>query len=168
MQNVKKDKETVRAMFDSIAWKYDFLNHFLSLGIDKRWRKKVTKIVLEDKHSKILDVATGTGDLAIAIAKKARQSEIVAVDMSKEMLKIAETKISERGFSNITVMEQDALDMVFEDGFFDVVTISFGVRNFEDLNKGLSELSRVVKSGGRVIVMEVSTPTGLFSIPYML
>ncbi len=165
---MKKDKEIVRAMFDSIAPKYDFLNHFLSLGIDKGWRNKVAKMVKATNAQKVIDVATGTGDLAISIAKHCGDCKITGVDMSPMMLDIAKQKIQKLSLQDtINVSVEDALQMSFEDNSFDALTISFGVRNFENLDKGLSELRRVLKPNGDIFIMEVSTPNGILAAPYM-
>lgn len=165
---MRKDKEKIRAMFDSIAPRYDFLNHFLSLGIDKRWRRKVAKMVQQSEAEKVLDVATGTGDLAIAIAKSVKNCSVMAVDISPNMLEIAKQKVLKLSLSDrINCSIDDALQLSFEDNSFDALTISFGVRNFEDLDRGLKELLRVVIPGGKLIIMEVSTPKGLMAKPYM-
>lgn len=163
-----KNRDKIRTMFDSIAPKYDLLNHVLSMGIDKGWRKKVVKIVSSVSPKKVLDVATGTGDLAIAIAKSSDGISITAVDLSPNMLECAKDKISKMKLSSdISLKVGDALNLSFEEGAFDVVTISFGVRNFEDLQKGLSELLRVLKSGGVLLVLEFSKPKGVLSKPYI-
>lgn len=149
-------------MFDGIAYRYDFLNHFLSLGIDKLWRKKALKPLAGYKNPHILDVATGTGDFAIA-ALKYNPSAIVGVDLSVEMLKIGQDKMIKRGFSNIIKLQVgDSENLQFNNETFDVVTVAFGVRNFEDLEKGLGEMSRVLKVGGKAIILEFSKPTGKF------
>lgn len=165
---MRKDKEKIRAMFDSIAPRYDFLNHFLSLGIDKRWRRKVVEIVRESSAINVLDVATGTGDLAISIAKSIDDCNVVAVDISPNMLEIAKQKVLNLNLQNrVTCSIDDALELSFEDNSFDALTIAFGVRNFEHLDKGLKELLRVVKPGGKLVILEISTPKGLMAKPYM-
>ncbi len=153
---IDKSKENVRAMFDSIAPKYDFLNHFLSLNIDKIWRKKVRRIVENYEHDKILDIATGTGDLAIELAKTDAE-KIIGVDISPKMIEIANKKIQKRNLSSkIEVKVADALNLPFENKSFDIVTCAFGVRNFEDLEKGLQEINRVLKNNGIAIILEFS------------
>ena len=165
---MKKDKEKIRAMFDSIAHKYDFLNHFLSVGIDKRWRNKVANVISKNGAASIIDVATGTGDLAIVMAKKISYSNIVAVDMSPKMLEVATQKIEKLNLQGrISTSIEDALCLGFKDDSFDALTISFGVRNFENLEKGLSELLRVVKIDGMVVILEISKPQGILSAPFM-
>ncbi|MGE5418534.1 MAG: ubiquinone/menaquinone biosynthesis methyltransferase, partial [Chloroflexota bacterium] len=152
-------KSYVKSMFDSIAWRYDFLNHFLSAGIDKLWRKKAIKIISgHNSHSTILDVATGTGDLAIAAVKIDPES-ITGIDISPKMLEIGKEKISRLGLSGkIRLMQGDSENMPFPDNTFDVAMVAFGVRNFADPLKGLMEMSRVLKTGGMVLVLEFSRP----------
>lgn len=165
---MRKDKEKIRAMFDSIAPRYDFLNHFLSLGIDKRWRKKVVEIVRKSSAVSVIDVATGTGDLAIAIAKSIDKCNVTAVDISPKMLEIAKQKMVNLELDKrVSCSIDDALQLSFADNSFDAMTISFGVRNFEDLDRGLKELLRVVKPGGRLVILEISTPKGIMAKPYM-
>lgn len=163
-----KNRDTIRAMFDSIAPKYDLLNHVLSMGIDKGWRKKVVKAVKKSSPKTILDVATGTGDLAIAMARSLENVSITGVDLSANMLECAKEKLLRMDLSStVRLQVGDALDLNFEDESFDAVTISFGVRNFEELSKGLSELFRVLKSGGTLFVLEFSKPKGLLCKPYI-
>lgn len=150
--------EQVAEMFDNISGKYDFLNHFFSLGIDKLWRKKVLKIVKNIPHSEILDVATGTGDLAIALSKL-EGSNIIGVDISNKMLEVGKEKVLKKKLSDkVELKYGNSLELPFEDKQFDVVTVAFGVRNFEDISKGLSEISRVLKENGKIVVLEFSTP----------
>ena len=151
-------KEQVAKMFDNISGNYDFLNHFLSLNIDKGWHKKILKRVKTLKHDAILDVATGTGDLAILLSKS-NPKKIVGLDLSAGMLAVGEKKVEKAGLSNlITMMQGDSEALPFEDESFDIVTVAFGVRNFENLDKGLSELYRVLKTNGRLFVLEFSQP----------
>lgn len=153
-------KEQVAQMFDSISKRYDFLNHMLSMNIDKGWRKKVVKIATAENPKKILDVATGTGDLAIALTK-AKPESIMGIDISNGMLEVGRKKIVEKGMSEIITLQQaDSEDLPFEDNTFDVVSVAFGVRNFENLEKGMSEIRRVLKPGGKALVLEFSQPTG--------
>lgn len=153
-------KAVVGAMFDSIAWRYDFLNHFLSFGIDRSWRKKAIKIISESVNNpKILDVATGTGDLAIA-AMKLNPEKITGIDISQNMLEIGREKIREKGFSEkIELISGDSENIAFPDNCFDVAMVAFGVRNFSDPQKGLSEMNRVLFPGGMIMVLEFSKPT---------
>lgn len=161
MQQTGK-KAQVKEMFDGIAHRYDFLNHFLSLGIDNLWRKKALKHLKEFSSPRILDVATGTGDLALA-ALKYKPSEIIGIDISPEMLKKGKEKMKTRGVENIIKLEQgDCENLRFSDNSFDAVSVAFGVRNFENLEKGLSEMARVLKVGGKVIILEFSKPRGRF------
>lgn len=149
-------------MFDGIAHKYDFLNHFLSLGIDNIWRKKALKNISAYKNPVILDVATGTGDFAIA-ALKYKPSSIIGVDLSPEMLRKGQDKMKRKGLDHIIKLEVgDSENLRFTDNTFDAVTVAFGVRNFENLEKGLSEMLRVLKPGGKAIILEFSKPRGAF------
>ena len=138
-------KEQVAKMFDNIAGNYDFLNHFLSLGIDIYWRKKLVKKLSIQSPKNILDVATGTGDLAIEMLK-VTPDKITGVDISNGMLEIGRKKIKEKGLEEkISLQEADSENLPFEDNYFDAVCVSFGVRNFENLEKGLSDMCRVLK-----------------------
>jgi demethylmenaquinone methyltransferase/2-methoxy-6-polyprenyl-1,4-benzoquinol methylase len=156
MTAVNKSKENISLMFDSIAGKYDLLNHILSFGIDKIWRKKVRKYFQENKHNKILDIATGTGDLAIELAKL-KPTEIYGIDISEQMLDIAKQK-AERKNINIKFQYADALNLEFEDDYFDALSCAFGVRNFENLEAGLKEMYRVLDKGGNLAILEFSKP----------
>ncbi len=152
------DKEKVVGMFNSIAPTYDFLNHFLSLNIDKVWRRKLVKLVAPYKPDRILDVASGTGDLAIAL-NKLKPSGIVGVDISEGMLEVGRKKIARKGLSNvITLLYGDSENLPFPTNSFNAVTVSFGVRNFAHLDLGLSDMCRVLKPGGVVAVLEFSMP----------
>jgi demethylmenaquinone methyltransferase/2-methoxy-6-polyprenyl-1,4-benzoquinol methylase len=158
VQNEGK-KEKVKTMFNDIAPKYDLLNHVLSMGIDKLWRKKVRKQLAEIKPERILDIATGTGDLAIELAKL-NPKEIIGADIAVDMLKVGEKKIQKKGLDKIIKLEQgDAENMKFETGYFDAVTVAFGVRNYENLLKGLKEMHRVLRPGGKVAILEFSKPS---------
>lgn len=154
------NKEDVRDMFNSIAWRYDFLNHFLSLGIDRSWRRKAIRIISRaERHDQILDVATGTGDLAIA-AMKLRPEKITGIDISPGMLELGREKIRRKGLEGtIELLTGDSENMSFPDNSFDVAMVAFGVRNFSDPVKGLSEMNRVLKPGGMVMVLEFSKPS---------
>jgi len=146
-------------MFDNISLHYDFLNHFLSLGIDKIWRRKAISLLKEINPAKILDVATGTADLAIEAAKL-KNVEITGIDISAGMLKTGRQKVEKKGLDAvITLQECDSEEICFQDDYFEAVTVAFGVRNFENLEKGLKEMWRVLKPGGRVVVLEFSKPS---------
>ncbi len=152
-------KQQVTKMFNKIAYRYDMLNHLLSFNIDKLWRKKVIKQAKKYNPTAILDVATGTADLAIGLTKTNAQ-HINGIDISEEMLKIGEQKVKNKGLANIITLKQaDAENIPFEDDKFDVVTVAFGVRNFENLEAGLSEMFRVMKPNGKVFVLEFTMPS---------
>lgn len=158
-QNISK-KEQVAQMFNSISGRYDFLNHLLSLGIDKIWRKKAIKILAAASPKTMLDVATGTGDFAIQ-ALSLRPEKITGVDISEGMLEVGRKKIAHRGVSDrIELRLGDSENLPFPDNNFDAVTVGFGVRNFENLRKGLSEINRVMKPGATLVVLEFSRPSG--------
>ena len=146
-------------MFDRISPKYDALNHLLSLNIDKVWRRKTAKEVAKGHPKTILDLATGTADLAIAVAKRNPQAHIIGLDISEKMLAIGKIKIKKQGLENqVELHLGNAAELPFEDNVFDAVTVAFGVRNFEDLEKGLSEISRVLKPHGQAVILEFSMP----------
>lgn len=152
-------KETVRRMFDDISGKYDFLNHFFSFGIDHLWRKKLVRLLAPSKPVSILDVACGTGDLALSLARLQPQ-RIVGIDISEKMLEIGRKKISRKGQEPVIRLQQgDAEHIPFPDNTFDAVTVAFGVRNFDDLGLGLSEMRRVLRPGGCLLILEFSHPT---------
>jgi demethylmenaquinone methyltransferase / 2-methoxy-6-polyprenyl-1,4-benzoquinol methylase len=151
-------KEQVADMFNNIAGKYDFLNHFLSLGIDKGWRKKAIAEIAKVKPQTILDVATGTADLAIA-ASKLRPEKITGVDIADQMLEVGRKKIADIGLANIiTLQNGDSESMPFADNSFDAVMCAYGVRNFEHLEAGLKEMNRVMRTGGKLAILEFSHP----------
>lgn len=152
-------KEQVSKMFDTISKEYDGLNRVISFGIDVKWRKKVVKIIGDTHPNSILDIATGTGDLAINLAETSA-SKIIGLDISKGMLDVGREKIEKLNLSNtIEMIYGDSEKMPFEDNTFDAITVAFGVRNFENLEKGLSEIFRVLKTGGTFAVLETSIPT---------
>jgi len=156
--DVATKKVQVAKMFDSISGNYDFLNHFLSLGIDIQWRKKAIKLLADGKPKFILDVATGTGDFAIE-ALKLSPEKVIGVDISEGMLEIGKKKMKAKGHESvIELMSGDSENLPFEENKFDAVIVAFGVRNFENLEKGLAEMLRVIKPGGRVVVLEFSKP----------
>ena len=146
-------------MFDNIAPKYDLLNHTLSMSIDRVWRRRVVGEVRRAKPGRILDVATGTGDLAIAMARRIRDVQVLGVDLSEQMLAVARRKIEARGLDGRIVLDRgDAERLAVADASVDVATVAFGVRNFGDLGAGLRELARAIKPGGKVVILEFSRP----------
>jgi demethylmenaquinone methyltransferase/2-methoxy-6-polyprenyl-1,4-benzoquinol methylase len=154
----KSKKEEVAQMFNNISARYDFLNHFLSLGIDHIWRRKAVNQLREIQPKRILDLATGTGDFAIALLKL-NPSQIIGMDISSGMLEVGKNKMKAKHVNNIIDMQLgDSENMPFEDGYFDAITVGFGVRNYEHLEKGLSEMLRVTRSGGKIVILEFSKP----------
>ena len=146
-------------MFDSISRRYDFLNHFLSLGIDITWRKKAVRLLEGSTPRQILDVATGTGDFALE-ALRLKPEKIIGVDISEGMLDVGRRKMKSKGVEHIIELRSgDSENLPFQDNFFDAVIVAFGVRNFENLQRGLTEMLRVVKPGGRVVILEFSRPS---------
>lgn len=151
-------KEEVAEMFNNISKRYDFLNHFLSLGIDKIWRKKAIKKLREVKPERMLDIATGTGDFAIA-ALKLNPKEVIGVDISQGMLDVGIEKMKNKGYDSIIKMQLgDSENLPFETGYFDALTVGFGVRNYENLEKGLADMLRVLRPEGKAIILEFSKP----------
>ncbi len=157
-QAAKKDQ--VATMFNNISKTYDFLNHFLSLGIDIIWRKKAIGELKADAPALILDVATGTGDFAFEALKILRPEKIIGVDISQGMLDQADEKIRKRQLSDrFEVRMGDSEKLLFDDNTFDAVTVAYGVRNFEHLEKGIADMLRVLKPGGKAVILEFSSPT---------
>lgn len=154
----KSKKEEVAEMFNNISKRYDFLNHFLSVGIDKIWRRKAIGMLKEIAPKRILDLASGTGDFAIA-SLKLNPTEVVGMDISEGMLEVGRVKMKKRGYDHIISMQLgDSENLPFEDNYFDALTVGFGVRNYENLEKGLAEMLRVVRPGGKLIILEFSKP----------
>jgi demethylmenaquinone methyltransferase/2-methoxy-6-polyprenyl-1,4-benzoquinol methylase len=154
----KSKKEEVAGMFDSIAGNYDFLNHFLSLGIDILWRKKAVRMLKPFAPKQIVDIATGTGDFALETLSL-KPTRVVGVDISNGMLEVGRRKMIKKGVSGIVEMTYgDSENLPFEDHTFDALTVAFGVRNFQNLEAGLKEMSRVLKPGSPAAVIEFSTP----------
>ena len=152
-------KEQVTKMFDTISDEYDHLNRVISFGIDVSWRKKVVALAASKNPNRILDVATGTGDLVIALQKTGAK-EIIGLDISPNMLEVGKKKIAQKGFADvITMVVGDSEKLPYKTDYFDVITVAFGVRNFENLEKGLAEIHRVLKPGGTLLVLETSVPT---------
>jgi len=154
-------KDQVARMFDGISGRYDLLNRLLSMGIDVRWRRVALRMLRERGiPGRVLDVATGTADLALALAADLPQAEVIGVDISEGMLEVGRQKVERNGLHPRVRLDQaDAENLPFEDGSFDAVTVAFGVRNFENLDKGLGELQRVLRPGGHLMVLEFSRPT---------
>jgi demethylmenaquinone methyltransferase/2-methoxy-6-polyprenyl-1,4-benzoquinol methylase len=154
----KSKKDQVALMFNNIARKYDFLNHFLSMGIDKLWRKKAVKLLQPLQPKQLLDIATGTGDFALACLKL-NPDKVTGIDISTEMLAVGREKIAKKKLQDkIELFEGDSEDIQFDDNSFDAITVAFGVRNFQNLEKGLREMNRVVRPGGKVVILEFSKP----------
>jgi demethylmenaquinone methyltransferase/2-methoxy-6-polyprenyl-1,4-benzoquinol methylase len=153
-------KEQVSSMFNKIAPYYDFLNRLLSLGIDTIWRKRAIAQLDAGQAKMILDVATGTADVALQTARQLAPDKIVGLDISTQMLDIGRTKIKKQGLDTIIELQEgDSENLPFEDETFDAITVAFGVRNFENLEKGLQEMQRVLKKNGKLVVLEFSKPT---------
>ncbi len=154
-------KEQVAEMFDNIAHSYDQLNHLLSFGIDIRWRKKAIKMLKKLNPERVMDVATGTGDFAIEAARMGvNAKEIIGVDISKGMLEVGKVKIKKKGMEGLIDLRYgDSENLPFEDDYFDAYTAAFGVRNFENLEKGLTDMLRVLKPGGTGFILEFSKPS---------
>ena len=153
-------KEQVRAMFDGIARRYDLLNHLLSLGVDRGWRRRVVRAVRAERPRSVLDMATGTADLAIMLAKSCPGARVVGIDLSERMLAVGRAKVERESLSErIELVQGDAESAAYGREAFDAATVAFGVRNFGDLGRGLAELSRALRPGGRIVILEFSTPT---------
>ena len=149
----------VEKMFDNIAPTYDCLNHTLSLGIDRRWRKHAIDSLKAFSPQTILDIATGTGDFAIMAAERLKPRQLIGADISQEMMEIARQKVEERNLGEvISFQREDCMQLSFDDNRFDAVTVSYGVRNFENLDKGLREIHRVLKPGGHLLLVELAAP----------
>jgi demethylmenaquinone methyltransferase / 2-methoxy-6-polyprenyl-1,4-benzoquinol methylase len=154
-----KHAKAVREMFSGIATKYDFLNHFLSVNIDKKWRRLVAKklrTVLDDENALVLDVACGTGDLSLELQRNAA-AKVIGTDFCRPMLEIAFDK-NDKSVTKIPYLEADGMNLSFADETFDAVTIAFGLRNFSNWQNGLIELRRILKPGGKLAILEFSTP----------
>lgn len=158
--NQEEQKSTqVRRMFDSIAGTYDLLNHTLSFGIDKIWRRKGIAFLRPFSPQSILDIATGTGDLAISMHRKLKARQIIGADISEGMMQVGREKVAKAGYSDyISFEQQDCTALTYPDHSFDAVTAAFGVRNFENIEQGIAEMYRVLKPGGHLMILEFSTP----------
>ena len=154
----KSKKEEVAEMFNHISKRYDFLNHFLSVGIDRIWRKKAVNMLKEIHPKRMLDLASGTGDFALELLRL-KPEQIIGMDISEGMLEVGRQKMKKKGVDNIISMQLgDSENLPFENNYFDALTVGFGVRNYEDLEKGLSEMLRVVRPGGKIVILEFSKP----------
>ena len=153
-------KAQVEEMFDNIAPSYDRLNHIISFNLDRIWRRRVMRIVRRAKATKIMDIATGTGDLAIAMAKRINRTHILGIDLSEEMLAVARRKVQKQGLEERIMLEKgDAENLAMvESNSIDAATVAFGVRNFENLEQGLREIHRTLREGGKFVVLELSVP----------
>ncbi|MCD8080991.1 MAG: bifunctional demethylmenaquinone methyltransferase/2-methoxy-6-polyprenyl-1,4-benzoquinol methylase UbiE [Bacteroides sp.] len=149
----------VEQMFDNIASDYDRLNHTLSWGIDRYWRKKAIRLLKPSQPQQILDVATGTGDFAIQACYELKPRQIIGTDISEGMMEVGRQKVEKAGLSGrITFVREDCTTLSFARNSFDAVTVAFGIRNFEDLEKGLAEMFRVLRPGGKLVMLELTTP----------
>lgn len=158
--NNRSKTEQVQEMFDSIAPAYDFMNRAMTFGIDHLWRDKAVKMIKNHHPQSILDVATGTGDLAIKLAHRLTPNKITGIDLSEGMIDVGRKKVAEAHLNDIITFTQgDCLNLPFNDNTFDCVTVAYGVRNFEHLDKGYREMQRVLRPGGMICVIELSTPT---------
>lgn len=153
-------KQQVAQMFDSIAFRYDFLNRFLSVGIDVQWRKKAIRQLAAIHPQQVLDVATGTGDVAIMTCRMLQPKAVTGIDISEGMLEFGRKKVEKLGLQNQVFLQKgDSENIPFPDNSFDAITVAFGVRNFENLEKGMKEMYRVLKPGGKLVVLEFSRPS---------
>lgn len=152
-------KKQVEQMFDTISGNYDTMNRMITLGTDQGWRRKVLKIVSDTQPESILDIATGTGDLAILLSQT-KATRIIGLDLSAGMLEVGREKVKELNLDQrIEMIQGDSENLPFEDNTFDAITVGFGIRNFEDLEKGLTEILRVLKPNGIFVILETSVPT---------
>ena len=155
----KSKAQQVEQMFDDIAPAYDTLNHTLSINLDKRWRRQAMEVLQEISPKKILDIATGTGDLAIEAARRLQPDSILAVDLSEKMMEVGKIKVEKLGLQNlIKFQKEDSCSLTLTSSEFDAAMVAFGVRNFENLDRGLQEMLRILRPGGRLVILELSTP----------
>ncbi len=159
--------DQVRDMFDSIAPAYDLMNRMMTLGIDRSWRRRCVRMVADAAPADVLDLATGTGDLAVAIARAVPGARVTGADLSEGMIEVGRRKVAEAGLADrVTLLVADALALPFPDASFDVVTIAFGVRNFEHLDRGYAEMARVLRPGGLLVVLELTPPSSAVVRPF--
>lgn len=165
--DTRSKTQQVGEMFDHIAPAYDFMNRAMTLGIDRRWRRKAVEMVAGDHPRSILDVATGTGDFAIALARACPGASVTGIDLSEGMMAVGRKKVEEAGLADrVNLSHADCLSLPFADGSFDAVTVAFGVRNFEHLDRGYMEMARVLRPGGRLCVLELSVPPSALVRPF--
>lgn len=157
MNAVRPEAEAVQRMFSDIAFRYDFLNRLLSFGIDRFWRREAVRVVVEAKPERILDVATGTADLAISLKQALPNAEVIGVDFAEPMLRVGRNKVSKLNLT-LPLLQGDGLNLNYPDNSFDALTIAYGIRNFTDRQRGLEEFCRVLKPGGRLVVLEFPPP----------
>jgi demethylmenaquinone methyltransferase / 2-methoxy-6-polyprenyl-1,4-benzoquinol methylase len=157
MDAVRPEADAVQQMFSDIAFRYDFLNRLLSFGIDRLWRREAVRIVLEARPQRILDVATGTADLAISLKQALPNSEVIGVDFAEPMLEYGRRKVAKLNLT-LPLLQGDGLNLKYPDNSFDALTIAYGIRNFTDRQRGLEEFYRVLKPGGRLVVLEFPPP----------
>ncbi|MBD5246037.1 MAG: bifunctional demethylmenaquinone methyltransferase/2-methoxy-6-polyprenyl-1,4-benzoquinol methylase UbiE [Barnesiella sp.] len=167
VNDTRPKTDQVRDMFDSIAPAYDFMNRAMTFGIDKWWRSLAVKMIRKHSPAQILDVATGTADLAIKLALELHPEHVTGIDLSEGMVELGRRKVIERGLSDkVTLTTGDCLALPFADNSFDCVTVAYGVRNFEHLDRGYAEMFRVLKPGGMICVIELSTPQSPLVKPF--
>ena len=157
-RNEGEKAEQIEEMFDNIAPEYDKFNYLASMNIDRIWRKRAISALKSFAPRKVLDIATGTGDLALLIEKILKPESIIGCDISEGMMQVAREKCKKRGVTNILFEREDCTALTYPDGSFDAVTSSFGIRNFQQLDKALSEMHRVLRNGGHLAILELSTP----------
>jgi demethylmenaquinone methyltransferase / 2-methoxy-6-polyprenyl-1,4-benzoquinol methylase len=157
MDAVRPDAKAVQQMFSDIAFRYDFLNRLLSFGIDRFWRREAVYEVVAAKAQRILDVATGTADLAISLKQALPHAEVIGVDFAEPMLRVGRKKVAKLGLI-LPLLQGDGLNLNYPDNSFDVLTIAYGIRNFSDRQRGLEEFHRVLKPGGRLVILEFPPP----------
>ncbi|MDE6117836.1 MAG: bifunctional demethylmenaquinone methyltransferase/2-methoxy-6-polyprenyl-1,4-benzoquinol methylase UbiE [Duncaniella sp.] len=165
--DTRHKSEQVREMFDSIAPAYDFMNRAMTFGIDKLWRRSAVKLLAGERHDDILDIATGTGDLAILLARKLDPLTVVGVDLSSGMVEIGRKKVTAAGLDDVVTLGiGDCLQLPFPDASFDCITCAYGVRNFQNLPAGYREMHRVLRPGGVAVILELSTPRSALVRPF--
>lgn len=148
----------VEQMFDNIAPTYDLLNHLLSLGIDRHWRRAALDTLKSFAPKRMLDVATGTGDFALLAMRRLQPDSLLGIDLSEGMLQVARLKAAESGLQGLEFRKDDCLNLSLADESFDAITVAYGIRNFQDLERGLSEMRRVLRPGGRLVIIELTAP----------